>query len=172
MSTVTPYLNLVKPAPLENFSRATYNNNLDLIDTAAKNVNALSHAEFTANVTPSASVAWDIGPLIETVGASVNNTFCVPDTSGKLKFIQTGIFSVNLVSLPSNNPNAQYLSIKDSSDSIFLAINEKGSGSIKWENSVAAMIYVGSAPFTIFFRAQWGAAIPISSVVRVDRVRG
>ena len=35
MSTVTPYLNLVKPAPLENFSRATYNNNLDLIDANA-----------------------------------------------------------------------------------------------------------------------------------------
>lgn len=35
MSTVTPYLNLVKPAPLENFSRATYNTNLDLVDTDA-----------------------------------------------------------------------------------------------------------------------------------------
>lgn len=34
MSTVTTYLNLVKPAPLEAFSRATYNTNLDLIDTA------------------------------------------------------------------------------------------------------------------------------------------
>ena len=35
MSTVTTYLNLVKPAPLENFSRATYNTNLDLIDANA-----------------------------------------------------------------------------------------------------------------------------------------
>ena len=35
MSTVTTFLNLVKPAPLENFSRATYNNNLDLIDARA-----------------------------------------------------------------------------------------------------------------------------------------
>lgn len=33
MSTVTPNINLVKPAPLEQFSLATYNNNLDLIDT-------------------------------------------------------------------------------------------------------------------------------------------
>ena len=32
MSTVTTFLNLVKPAPLEAFSRATYNTNLDLID--------------------------------------------------------------------------------------------------------------------------------------------
>lgn len=36
MSTVTPFLNLVKPAPLEAFSRATYNNNLDLIDAGTK----------------------------------------------------------------------------------------------------------------------------------------
>lgn len=35
MSTVTPFLNLVKPAPLEAFSRATYNNNLDLVDANA-----------------------------------------------------------------------------------------------------------------------------------------
>lgn len=36
MSTVTTYLNLVKPAPLEAFSRATYNTNLDLIDAGVK----------------------------------------------------------------------------------------------------------------------------------------
>lgn len=35
MSVVTAFLNLVKPAPLENFSRATYNNNLDIIDANA-----------------------------------------------------------------------------------------------------------------------------------------
>lgn len=37
MSTVTTFLNLVKPAPLEAFSRATYNTNLDLIDAGAVN---------------------------------------------------------------------------------------------------------------------------------------
>lgn len=37
MSTVTTFLNLVKPASLENFSRATYNTNLDLIDAYAIN---------------------------------------------------------------------------------------------------------------------------------------
>lgn len=38
MSTVTPKLGLVKPAGLEQFSRATYNNNLDIIDAAAMQV--------------------------------------------------------------------------------------------------------------------------------------
>lgn len=37
MSTVTTFLNLVKPAPLEQFSRATYNTNLDLIDAGVLN---------------------------------------------------------------------------------------------------------------------------------------
>lgn len=36
MSTVTTFLNLVKPAPLEPFSRSTYNNNLDLVDNWVK----------------------------------------------------------------------------------------------------------------------------------------
>lgn len=35
MSTVTPLLNLVKPATPEQFSLATYNTNLDLIDAKA-----------------------------------------------------------------------------------------------------------------------------------------
>lgn len=38
MSTVTTYLNLVKPASPEQFSLATYNNNLDLVDTHLKDV--------------------------------------------------------------------------------------------------------------------------------------
>jgi|SRR5213595_3426769 len=35
MSTVTPTINLVKPATIEQFSLATFNNNLDLIDAEA-----------------------------------------------------------------------------------------------------------------------------------------
>lgn len=35
MSTVTPKLNLVKPATIEQYSLATYNNNLDKLDASA-----------------------------------------------------------------------------------------------------------------------------------------
>jgi len=48
MSTVTPLLNLVKPTTAEQFSLATYNNNLDLIDAKAAQY---SEAQGTINGT-------------------------------------------------------------------------------------------------------------------------
>lgn len=48
MSTVTPLLNLVKPANVEQFSLATYNNNLDLLDAKAVQY---SEAQGTTNTT-------------------------------------------------------------------------------------------------------------------------
>jgi hypothetical protein len=61
MSTVTPFLNLVKPAPLENFSRATYNNNLDLIDADSVNQDkAAKGQKYIANRTSDSTASADL----------------------------------------------------------------------------------------------------------------
>lgn len=51
MSTVTPLLNLVKPATVEQFSLATYNNNLDSIDLFIKGMNDKLPKGMIANLT-------------------------------------------------------------------------------------------------------------------------
>lgn len=75
MSTVTPYINLVKPAPLEPFSRATYNNNLDLIDTAieaeAKKVKHVEYVRVGQNDMP-ANTMWGPGALAALVDGAVS----------------------------------------------------------------------------------------------------
>lgn len=116
MSTVTPFLNLVKPAPLENFSRATYNNNLDLIDTGVSNLNTSAkhdrimqfvHAGFAWGTT-----AWDAGPLTIDNSAtnSSQNSSPVPSfagtsvTSGNIKFNEPGLYIATWLITPSAEP--------------------------------------------------------------------
>lgn len=62
MSTVTTYLNLVKPASPEQFSLATYNNNNDLIDAR---VNLIT-PQYTALNTSDVNWSYDGGLYIHT----------------------------------------------------------------------------------------------------------
>lgn len=73
MSTVTTYLNLVKPAPLENFSRATYNNNLDLTD------NSYARALLAPGVNSLSSVTW--GASLGAGALAGKNFVMLPESS-------------------------------------------------------------------------------------------
>lgn len=67
MSTVTPFLNLVKPAPLENFSRATYNTNLDLIDAHAITVEKFSKGIMSYETRSAASAGITVKGIVENI---------------------------------------------------------------------------------------------------------
>lgn len=67
MSTVTTFLNLVKPAPLENFSRATYNTNLDLIDARAVVVEKFSKGIMSYETRSSASAGITVKGIVENI---------------------------------------------------------------------------------------------------------
>lgn len=51
MSTVTPVLNLVKPASAEQFSLATLNNNMDIIDSFVSNMDTKLPKGLVAQIT-------------------------------------------------------------------------------------------------------------------------
>lgn len=118
MSTVTPFLGLTKPAGIEQFSLATYNNNLDAIDAgvlaranydkADRKLVLLSNGFAWSG----GQASWDAGTLTLdsptgdlqsqiTSGAS----FCSPGSvSGSVKFNEPGMYDVTWVNIPSGEP--------------------------------------------------------------------
>lgn len=84
MSTVTTFLNLVKPAPLEPFSRATYVNNLDLIDAGVQAITQARHVEFVrVNQADSpANTLWGPGLLLPLVDAAASKNYVDWATAG------------------------------------------------------------------------------------------
>lgn len=118
MSTVTPYLNLVKPAPLEPFSLATYVNNLDLIDAGVKALaDRRRHAEYynTAPFAVSGGLAqWDAGPLTNDGASTFGNTFSnvTSAPSGGINITENGLYTVSALSVPDATPGKAYMFLK------------------------------------------------------------
>lgn len=87
MSTVTPKLNLVKPTTVEQFSLATLNNNMDIIDSNAS------------------SVATSIKAALKLIGASgTGATWGTPPTA-------TSDIKVNIGSAPFTTDASGYIGV-------------------------------------------------------------
>jgi hypothetical protein len=108
MSTVTTFLNLVKPAPLEAFSRATYVNNLDLIDAGVlSSMTKKRHAEWRNSgfAVAGGNVQWDAGPLTVQATETFNNTFTTASaTSGAINLTESGLYTITGWTVPGVNP--------------------------------------------------------------------
>jgi hypothetical protein len=123
MSTVTTYLNLVKPANTENFSRATYNTNLDLIDAYAvankKARNACYNMKLPRTSTAGLGVNW--GHLQLDTGRdgsgkqNINNDFSVVDNTGtagqssekgRVRITKEGIYALSGYYSSTSNPGS------------------------------------------------------------------
>lgn len=168
MSTVTPYLNLVKPAPLENFSRATYNTNLDLIDAEALLRKKAKNARFSMIAVKTGAPAGNgitLGPLqIDPTKPlwQSNNDFCVVDntpdntagSTGRIRITKAGIYNISGGYIPSTNPGNMNWALTASGDKITMnRIGVYGD----WEAVVSANgIYMAVGAFIEGYQANSG----------------
>lgn len=190
MSTVTTFLNLVKPAPLEQFSRATYNTNLDLIDAGIlarsnwdkyERLNILSNAGFAWS---GGMVGWDAGVLSQEAGAGAASQISSPtptfvtagSVSGSLKFLEAGIYEVAWWVVPNADPGQSGYRIgtygtwpgsPGGVDSLFAQTIKHSSG-VYWETPVIALnIRIPTANLEVRLTGQQTNATTNAARVRI-----
>ena len=114
MSTVTTRLGLTKPAGIEQFNLATYNNNLDLVDGFAITEEAerkkIRLAEYTGPVVVSpAGNGVNFGQMTIDAAHVFNNTFVTPNGVTGLKILETGMYELVHMTFPDANPGTTHL---------------------------------------------------------------
>lgn len=147
MSTVTPKLGLTKPAGTEQFNLATYNNNLDIVDTDSTNQ------------------ATDIKKAPKILGVTSGVTWGTsPTTSSDIRYVSgTGAFTTDAsgyigVDMPASFPNG-YMVV----------------GMVNGDDPArpAATFHISTGVFTntasrFYVRVYQGTTIVASSLVRLN----
>ena len=173
MSTVTPYLNLVKPAPLENFSRATYNTNLDLIDAGiVENGNRkVRHAEYTGgSVTHPANTLWGVGTLAQDNASTINNDFSSQNgISDGFTISKSGLYLVQAFLAGTGATPQGWVSIRNDGGGNYVEENVGGTSS--WNASVMTVVYVASA-VNIQIKTTFTASYVATSRIRLTKLQG
>jgi len=191
MSTSTTKLGLLKPAAGEKYSRATYNNNLDIIDADSQEFDKMLHFEayVPTQQTPSPANTW-WGPstpitAAREAGTSFNDsefTEAVPssiDTDG-IKLTKEGIYTItwgigNAWSggsltlwhiICTNGLNSTVANGSTLGRAPAFAIP-----SGDWYYAYADNFYVSDAGLNVFFKYSAGTAnVPITHRIRITKV--
>lgn len=177
MSTVTTVFGLTKPAGIEQFSLATYNNNLDLIDAAIlSEAHKIQHIEFVrqGHVASTGVIGpGDLSTFVDAANSKNYSTWASPGTD-QVAISQEGIYAVSWKIVP-NTTSSFWHSISDASGSAAGAtIGRSQSVTVSASDSYWAFgpnFYVPPAGLTILFKLSLGAGATINHRIKLTKVK-
>ena len=185
MSTATPKLGLIKPAR-ESFSRATWNANLDTIDTDSINKAKWRHFEATRdnqNDNPVATL-WGPGGIhgLRDATSSFNDEFAEAGTSGTdgLRLAEEGIYTITWMIGNAGIDTATLWHIICADGTDATTANNTVYGRVPifgipvgdWYCCYARNFYIGSSGSNVYFKfSATAASLNLNHQIRVTKIQ-
>lgn len=176
MSTVTTVFGLTKPAGIEQFSLATYNNNLDLIDAAIlSEAHKIQHIEFVrqGHVAGTGAVGiGDMSTLIESATSKNYSTWITFPAVDQVNISQEGIYAFQWKIVPNTTVTFWH--------SMYTSSMGGGEVGRSQNMSVTASdayytyspnFYVPTGGQTITFKFSLAAAVTINHRLKITKVK-